>query len=208
MIVHTHLEEAFKQSLSQHGDIFESWRKASHRIGGKLFPDTLLEASIQNIGWIDILLRSLEDEIKIAILDGNTNLLLGKQMMLSQMWISDTYEIFRNIKSNEMLKENKIFKELEHHLRLLRVPIDKHQIASDHYLKKKPQLIQVKPANDNGVGQYEHHSGEPYKLVTKLTGRGSLFWETVDGKTGKAITFERLYLSERILKFFDMDEFA
>ena len=180
--VKTLISAAFSQALTHHPETMKIWIKASHIIGGGLLPDSELVVSIQRIGNTDVLLRCMEDETKAGIpqLQSATDvdLTLHYQIMLSEACVCECYEVFRLLKSRNLLNQNHTFEKLAHDLRLLRIPIAKHEIANDRKLSMPLQMHKLS-AQGNVTGSYEyspsdsqkaHIMGKSFRIRVRLSG--------------------------------------
>ena len=142
------IEEAFDQALRQDQKLYESWIDISTQLGGRILPFSMLGPIVHDIGALDLVLRCMENETKAAIDSARENGTRAElpmahwyQNMLSKIWVSEIYEVFRLLKERELTQKNDTFYELENHLRLLRVPFNKHVLAKDRKLKKHPNSI-------------------------------------------------------------------
>src|SRR6266545_4559907 len=106
----------------------------SYRIGGQL-PASLLVSSVQRAGELDLLLRCMEDELSVVIDSPKPDLSFHYQALLSELWVGHVYEIFRLLKDRKRAPDNQDFDNLAYHPRLLRIPLDKHEIPGDRKLK-------------------------------------------------------------------------
>ena len=206
------ISEVFDQAILQNQKLYKSWVEITFLLGGKALPYSLLGCSVHDIGAFDLVLRCMENDTKAAIT--NSRELPDAhwyQDTLSRIWISEIYEVFRLLKNRELVQENNTFNELANHLRLLRIPFDKQEIAKDKKLKEHPKLIQehallrgksILSEFDN-LSKYD--SKDPkrvYSLYSRNTPRGSIEWKALDLDNGEALWLERLSLSERVLELF------
>ncbi len=201
---------AFSEALTHHQETMGIWIKASHTVGS-LLPDSELMVSIQNIGHTDVLLRCMEKETAAAIPQiqsaTEVDFALYHQLMLSGAWVCESYEIFRLLKSKKLLSQNDTFETLAHDLRLLRIPIAKHEIANDRKLSKPLQMHKFS-VQDDVTDCYEYSQSDLHKahiMGKGVSERGSVMWDAIDGASGKSRWLERLSLSERIVSFWQSD---
>jgi len=194
-------DAAFSLSSREHSDLHHRWIKISARIGGEL-PGSMLMASVQRVGRIDMLLRSLEDEAQIDVPFEQMPSRHDNQTMMSEIWVGWAYEVFRLlIQRGRALSEEPGFKLLAHHLTLLRMTIDKHEIAADRKLVEPLQMMRH-PPNGDASDIYEYSRNDPLRahiMPVGLSGRGSVMWNAMDIKAGRAFWLERRELSDRIL---------
>jgi hypothetical protein len=125
---------AFGLSRATFPELNQRWTAASWRTGAKI-PGSLAMVSIQRVGELDLVCRAMEDELlatppKEGEMDFRDNYL----MMLSELWIGAAYAISFALKDRKLLLDYDDFIELAEDLRLVRVQIEKHQIASDRGL--------------------------------------------------------------------------
>jgi len=62
MSVAVHLIKAFADSRARNMELAQTWVNVSFRIGA-LLPESLLSYAVQREGEVDVLLRSIEDEV-------------------------------------------------------------------------------------------------------------------------------------------------
>ena len=138
---------AFGLSRTRYPELNKRWTAASWRTGGKL-PGSHAMVSIKRIGELDLVCRAMEDELlatpqKEGEMDFRDNYL----MMLSELWIGTAYAISFALKDRKLLLDHEDFVELAEDLRLVRVQIEKHQIASDRDLTE-PLPLTTGPSGD------------------------------------------------------------
>lgn len=212
------IEEAFDRVLRQNQKLYESWIEIATQLGGRVLPFSLLGPEVHDIGALDLVLRCMENETKAVIDSARENgtrvelpMAHRYQSMLSHIWVSEIYEVFRLLKKRKLLQENDIFYELENHLRLLRVPFDKHELAKDWKLKEHPNPVieQALIRETSVLSIFSDPSGydlnnpkRAYSLNSRNSARGSIEWKALDLDTGEAVWLERLSLSERVLDLF------
>lgn len=200
---------AFTLAFSDQRTVRESWIRISHGIGS-LLPDSLLVMSVQQVGIIDILLRSLEKERETLVFERkrnetDTRLEFHYQCILSQNWVCSVYEIFRLLQRKKLIRGNAEFDALAHDLRLLRIPFDKHEIAADRKLSS-PLTFQSIPSPLQETKYYRYDPDDlmrGYDALLGVSANGSTMWNTVDGTTGETKWLERLALSDRIFSVFE-----
>ncbi len=201
--------KAFALAFSDQRPFYERWIAISHKIGA-LLPDSHLVVSIQQVGTVDVLLRSLEKEREPLVYEqvkSTENLWLEfhYQCILSQNWICGAYEIFRLLKSRKLVSGDPGFDALAHDLRLLRIPFDKHEIADDRKLRKPLAFRPLRPPLRE-TQEYRYDRDDPLRSYDTLLGvaaDGSVMWNTVDGKSGETKWLARSALSDRIVAVFE-----
>lgn len=214
------MSTAFRLAFTQHREIRETWSTIAHRIGGGSLPHSMLFISIQHIGDLDIVLRCMEEETKVdnsqrQELAGDVDLsfysqVMDYQVMLSEVWICNSYEVFRLLQSRKLVNQNDAFKDLAHDLKLLRIPIEKHEIANDRKLSEPLQMQRISKEGE-ATSPYEYSRSDPLRAHIMGRGtstRGSVMWEALDGASGNPYWLERLSLSERIVSLWQSDSQA
>jgi hypothetical protein len=128
--------------------------------------------------------------------------------MLSNLWVGSTYEIFRLLVdgSRRLIAEpSDEFKALNRELRLLRIPIEKHEISGDRKLKTSLELLRSAHSG-GGPGLYNYDKEDPRRahiMPTRPSSRGSTTWLVTDIDQKKSYWIERRELSERIVALWD-----
>jgi len=189
---------AFGLSAMLRRDIQSQWVSISFRVGGAL-PASLLVESIQRVGHLDALVRCLEDERFEPA--AAPDMALHYQMILSELWLGSLYEILRLIQDRDLLEQTEAFTELAHHLKLLRIPIEKHEIAADRSLQQ-PLVFDRSPDQPDDATAYVYSKGDVKRAIIlpkELCNRGSLRWHVVDVKAKKSYWLSRRELSDRTL---------
>ena len=208
------MSTAFRLAFTQHREIRQAWIDISLRIGG-LLPESKLFISLQHIGDLDIVLRCMEEETKVDMsrqqdVAGEEDFSFYYQVMLSEVWICNSYEIFRLLKTRKLVNQNDAFKTLVDDLTLLRVTIEKHEIANRQYTPNDLNPLQMQRLSRDGevTGPYEYSRSDPCRahiMGTGLSERGSVMLEALDGASGNSRWLERLDLSERIVSLWQPD---
>jgi len=198
MNVSAHLHAAFVLSLAKYSQLHETWINASVQIGDQL-PNSMLMFSVQNAGRLDILLRSMEDEFSSVTPD----LSFSHQALLSELWIGHVYEFVRLLNERELAPQHNDFIPLFRDLTLVRIPLEKHEIAGDRKLKESINMVRHPPSND-ATDVYKYSSGDKTRSHISPCGmsqRGSLMWMVLDIKSTPPQSYwiERRNLSDRIL---------
>lgn len=203
------ISHAFTAAILEHGELHKTWVDVSVRIQ-KLLPESLIALSVQNAGKIDLVLRCMENEAcdpnKTSAkhgIDSMEDLIetssFGYQCLLSDWWLGSVYAITYAITTKiRELSENNTLKTLHNDLNLVRVMIEKHEIAKDRSLTE-PLLM-----NRGDESQiYAYSKEDPkrsYYTNPKLSNRGSLAWRVVSNvKTKEQKLIERRELSDQFL---------
>jgi hypothetical protein len=123
--------------------------------------------------------------------------------VLSEWWIGSAYAILFT------LKERKIFDDAEflylaNGFRLLRVQLEKHEIASDKKLteplKMSPAQLREDEVSDPPI--YTYDKSDPLRAHIPQSGissSGSIMWEVMDVQNNQMLWLERLDLSNRMV---------
>jgi hypothetical protein len=193
---------AFRLAAARYPELYEKWIKLSFRVGS-LLPNSLLFFSIQKCGELDMVLRCMEDDFTPPQADtGDLEMLsFTYQSMLSELWVGSVYEIFRLLKSRKLVDDNVAFRALEYDLRLLRVTLEKHEIAADYKLSE-PLVMQRQPSKEGERDCYQYLKSDQKRshiMPSGVSRRGSLIWHVIDVSCKKSYWLERRALSERIV---------
>jgi len=123
-------------------------------------------------------------------------------MMFSELWVCETYEFMRVMKARELYPDKKHeIDEVYNQLKLLRIPLDKHEIASDRKIKEPIKLI--KHPIREGDTPYEYNSNDSLRshiMPRSFSSIGSAIWQVTDIKTSQSYWIERRSLSNKLLK--------
>ena len=101
--------------------------------------------------------------------------------MFAELWVGGMYETFRllNDQTRKLVPATDEYKSLASGLKLLRVPLEKHEIAGDRKLAEALQTYRTPPRDDDRE-MYKYEKMILYVLT--LCRRASLF---VDQSCGK-----------------------
>ena len=202
MTVTQPIARAFMLARSRYPELHKTWNGISARVGGVL-PNSLLFPSIQKTGDLDMMLRAKEDDFSAAPEGAGDEDLFSDhyQLMFSELWVGAVYEIFRLLKERKLVPDRGAFKTLADDLTLLRIPLEKHEIATEWELSK-PLLMQRNPPNNDKTDIYQYSKSDPqraYNMPSGFSSRGSAMWHVFDVKSGISYCLERRALSERIV---------
>ena len=199
------ITSAFGLASQRYPDLHRQWNQVSVRLGG-LLPQSLLMAAIQRDGSLDLLLRCIED-------DAATRMHAGQQLgfdthyqrMLSELWIGSVYESLRLLanSSRRLAPDDDGFRALKYDLTLLRIPIEKHEIAGDRKLVEPIKLQRRPPhGDDSDICQYAKDDPQRAHIMPSgISARGSMMWHVLDIRRENEVRWiERRSLSERILE--------
>lgn len=167
-------------------------------------PHSLLMVSVQRDGELDLVLRCMEDEQALLALNATNDNQFGfhYQKMLSELWVGSVYETLRLLVERKLAPSSDEFKRLAHEFRLLRIPLEKHELAGDDQLTD-PLAMQRLPAKGDDRDYYTYPKGrDPTRAHITPSGiseRGSLMWQVIDLRTNTSIWLERRELADRFL---------
>jgi hypothetical protein len=207
--VTTSIVGAFQRASERNRPLHELWIKVSVRAGSVL-PHSRLSGSIQSAGALDVVLRCMEDDNPTAMQleEDNPGLFfLHYQLLLSEFWIGSVYEILRLVKEHCHPADDSAVVGLAHDLRLLRIPLEKHQIAQDRMLTE-PLRMQRFPPNGNETDIFEYSKTDPKRshiMPIGISPRGSCMWQVIDLVASSSFWIERREISERILKIWETE---
>jgi hypothetical protein len=194
------ITEAFVLARSRYPEIHKAWISTSVQLGG-LLPSTLFMLSLQRAGDLDMVLRCMEDDY-VPPSEGAGELSGHYQSMLSEHWIGAVYEIFRLLIERKLTSDNDAITGLAHHLRLLRIPLEKHEIAADKKLSGPLVMARYPPNNNEADNYYVYSKSDAQRahgMLSGLSSRGSMMWQVIDLESNISYWLERRDLSERIV---------
>jgi len=148
----------------------------------------------------------MEDEFTSGTLQEATSLFVTDHLAsFSELWIGQVYEIVRLTRDKSLIADGDFLKALAHDLKLLRVPMEKYEIAQDKSLKS-PLLMSKFPAK-NGDLYYSYNSKDPQRahiMPTGISHRGSMQWRAIDISVGLTERWiERRDLADRLLQLLE-----
>ena len=120
-------------------------------------------------------------------------------MMLSEIWVGSTYGIVRLLQERKVMVDNTI-RELGRDLRLVRIPLEKHQIAADNMLNSPLYLT----AGSSPQNVYEYKKGDRNRahiMPAGFSGRGSAIWHPIRTSDRAHRAIERRGLSEELVAY-------
>lgn len=196
------ISAAFNVAAVHHSDVRRRWTNVSLRVGS-LLPDSLLMVSLQQSGRIDVVLRSMEDELSANASEQNAS--YEYLAMLSGIWVGLVYEIVRLLKERKLVVNNVEFDQLAHALRLIRVPLEKHEIAVDRKLADEVQMVRS-PSTGTENDTHVYRKDDPRRshiMPSGASDRGSIMWHVIDVTANQAFWLERRGLSDSLLGLWD-----
>ncbi|TKR53273.1 hypothetical protein D7I39_21750 [Allopusillimonas ginsengisoli] len=192
----------YQLAIKQQEAVTQSWVTGSHRLGGTL-PSSLLNVSIQRAGRLDAVLRCMEDEYtSVAMREEIRPWVAEPLSALSEMWIGQVYEIVRLTLERKLIADSDFFEALAYDFRLLRIPMEKHEIAQDRSLMGQVSMSRT-PAVEGDV-DYHYDKKDPLRahiMPTGISQRGSIQWLAIDVSAALSQRWiERRDLSDRVLQ--------
>ena len=206
MRVSPYIAAALVLAEPRYRDVWQRWVTVSCKIGGHL-PKSLLVVSVQHMGRLDTLLRCMEDERRCFRDDGADLNLFDFQVILSHAWVGGVYEIVRLLddKSRKLESGAEGLKALHHDLRLIRVPLEKHELAGDQK-QKDPLKMRRRPPRDDASDTFLYDKNDPRRahiMATDVSENGSVMWEATDVAASTSKWLERRSLADRFLELWD-----
>lgn len=182
-------------AVAQNSEVFRNWINLSKKLYPNIATGSIL--TLQNIGNIDVMLRALESE-----LDGSAHgidPILTLQSGLSELWVGSAYEVFR-IAKNKM-PDDHAAKKIHDQLRLLRMPLEKYEVAGTDKLKEPLQMVKSDGTAEEMSPYDNNDSGKEYMMPSRISSNGSIEWNTFCSVENKSLWIERLKLSDEILSY-------
>lgn len=192
---------AFHKSVILNHHVRDRWMNSSFHIGA-LMPDSLLTSSVQRLGELDVLLRTLESEAasRGQVESGSFDFAFQYQHSLSELWVGSVYEVVRLILSRHLVDETK-WSAISHRLRLLRVPMEKHELAMERKLAD-PLRMTRRPHVEGSSDDYVYSKQDPKRshiMPSGLSSRWSVMWQVTDIVAQESFWLERRQLADDFL---------
>jgi hypothetical protein len=196
------LAGAFAAGRAKYPHLSESWVWISHRIGGRL-PDSLLSLSMQRDGETDLLIRCLEDEmVEHLKRPQEHSMFVGHYLnMLSSYWVGGFYESLRLLRERGLVEQTVEFSSAFKDFELVRIPLEKHEIAKDRALAE-PFVLMRRPPKGDHTDTYTYDpkdSKRAHIMPMGLSARGSTMWHVIDLRENNSRWIERRSLSDRLI---------
>ena len=201
------LQATYLLARAEQQEVLRKWNTASWRIGGVLAGPMIF--SLQQHGELDAVLRCVETSLSTP--DGRNahGGVLQQQLPLSIYWIGAMYEVLRIIrdrKAAESAEFFQLFKDFE----LLRMPLEKLEIAKDNKLKEPLTLHSLHTDGKPGeVFSYDRKDPNRYHIMPAgIAPDGGVTWQAIDtiDKTERWIS--RRNLSDRFLEMWGNEQAA
>lgn len=195
------LSSAFGLARAQNAGLSSEWKQISLRVGLGL-PQSLLVVSIQRVGALDTLLRSIEAEVASALPDSEEDMdFVDLQQNLSELWVGSVYEILRVLNERDLASPLNGFSGIFREFTLLRIAIEKYELKNDTKIKTPVRLDRASSSEESVFVEYL--SGDPMRAIIMsggISARGSVMWQAVDWQNASNVWIERQALSDRLIK--------
>jgi hypothetical protein len=193
--------EAFQTSQKMQSAVAQEWITASFRAGSKI-PQSAMSSSIQRLGEFDTLCRAMEDDLaRRPPAEGGLDFRFHYLRLISDLWVGSAYAISYAFSDRGLYKGDQDFEAVAEDLRLIRVQLEKHQIASDMKLDQPLDLITDPSQGPTRTVPYDKN--DRLRAHIGRTGRSnkfSIMWEVIDIKGNTDRWLERRLLADRLLK--------
>lgn len=193
---------AFNLARGRQQVALDGWRKISWGLGARL-PGSMLILSLQRAGSLDAVLRSMEDEFdheaeKTRPIEQST---ADCQIMLSEIWVGVVYEILRLVNERALLPSSQERDALAYDFRLLRITLEKHEIAGDRKLRDPIEMRAVPAREGSSTYQYDRKDSlRAHIMPGSISQRGSVMWFATDLAMNASRWIERRQLSEKAIQ--------
>ncbi|MBN8915273.1 MAG: hypothetical protein J0I31_06720 [Rhizobiales bacterium] len=199
MIVSNFVASAFSQARARQDELVRRWISISHKVGS-LLPQSLLTMSVQRVGELDVLLRAIEDEFRSAGPD-KFGFNAHYQIMMGDLWVGSLYEICRLLSERKLSPQTDPFKNLARELKLIRIPLEKHEIASDRRISGSLTL-ETGPDGSENRREYEYRTNDNTRshiMPQGFSEKFSQMWHVIDVERSQSYWIERRELSDRFM---------
>jgi hypothetical protein len=195
--------EAFQTSQKMQSAVAKEWIAASFRAGSKI-PESAVSTSIQRLGDLDTLCRSMEDDlVRQPPIEGGLDLRIHYLRLLSDLWVGSAYAICYAFSDRGLYKGDQDFERVAEDLKLVRVQLEKHQIASDNKLDQPLNLVTDPGQSSAPIRMFQYDRKDRLRAHicrTGLSKRYSMMWEVIDVKKNTDRWLERRSLADELLK--------
>jgi hypothetical protein len=204
------LANLFHTARAQHQELNKTWIKIAAKVGGRL-PASMLLITIQRDGDVDLLLRSIENEMAkrdAAAHQGDMLFTANYLGLMSTYWIGSMYETFRLLRGKNVADEDGRFTEILNALTLIRVPLEKHEIAEDWALKQPLRFVRYPPRNDpSDLQTYDPKDKKRVHMaIPALVPNGSFAWKAFDTKIHSDRWIGRRWISDKVIELWGGDQ--
>lgn len=192
------VSSAFHLARTENASLADEWSRISLRVGIGL-PQSLLVLSIQRVGALDMLLRSIEAETAAALVSSDDDS-FDLQTSLSELWIGSVYEILRVLRARNLTNSLHGFVGIFREFTLLRIAIEKHELTTDKKIVSPLRLHGI-PSDDED-DFVEYLGSDPMRAIIMSVGvsaHGSVMWQAVDWQNATNLWLDRRELSDRLI---------
>ena len=192
------LQLAFSQAKAQQQNCLARWNAVSWKIGSKL-PTMYFTANIQQHGETDAVLRCVEDVLSNPNEREQYDDAFRCAYLLATYWIGGMYDVLQLLKKRKLFAGSE-FEQLHYDFELLRMPLEKYEIAKDWKLKKQPLDLVTPRAKEPTIYTYDPESPTRTQIMDAgLSEKGSMMWQTIDLRNMTNRWIDRRDLSDRVL---------
>lgn len=210
MNVSLHIALAYTLARQRLPEVHKIWISVSFRIGAQL-PNSLMVASVQRAGELDMVLRCMEDDFKLPTDNefGLDAMAFNYQIALSEFWVMQAYDVLRclmEIKRPSGAPDPELV-QLERDFRLIRVPLTKYQLADERKLKAPLTMAcSLRAGESEDAREFRTYAlGDPRRshiMPSGISELGSIQWLALDVVAETETWHDRRSLSDRVLKYF------
>ncbi|HET7375588.1 MAG TPA: hypothetical protein VFK30_02705, partial [Anaerolineae bacterium] len=148
-------------------------------------------------------LRCMEDEQAERLpKDNSASFSLHYQKIISDYWIGSVYETFRLLRQRKLDDASPAFLEIFADLELIRMPLEKHELAKDRNLDAPLEMVR-NPRNNDAKDIYVYDPKDDRRAHIMSTAvsssTGSVMWHAIDLTSNSDRWIERRGLSDRII---------
>nr|WP_315596073.1 hypothetical protein [uncultured Cupriavidus sp.] len=179
------------------------WIDISFKIGPRV-PGSLLTLSVQRVGRLDSLLRTMEAEF-CGLKEIDDDAASEERSLLSEAWVGSLYEIVRAMEERKVHPAGEEFSQIHHDLRLIRIPIEKYQLAQDSKLRGPIEFVREMPRPGDVPHIYDRKDiNRAHIMPMQISSRGAMAWLATDLKAAESRWIERQDLSDRFMNLWDV----
>lgn len=156
--------------------------------------------SIQRLGSLDALLRSVESETSATLGQPQADDALDLQIALSELWVGSAYEILRVMNQHQRSILPQGFKDLFRQFTLLRVAMEKYELMNDREMRDPLRFYMMPPQDETDFVDY--NNGDPMRahiMQTETSNRGSVQWLATDWQRQTETWLERRELADKLV---------
>lgn len=130
------------------------------------------------------------------------------QNVMSAYWIGGMYETFRFLRQRGLIEKSPPLEQIFSDLELVRMPLEKHEIAKDVKFLDGPLLMVRQPPNGSGDNYLykPDDNSRAHIMPSGLSARGSMMWQVIDLKANTQRWVERRGISDKILDLWGREE--